>query len=93
MILLNGDDMSILVSKQFMSMEEYLEIYLEEVEVTKESDLNYPLPPNVFKMIEFMEVQEDYRKFVQWLSAGGRWLDVDWDDWLCESFFICTGKI
>jgi hypothetical protein len=65
MILLNGDDMSILVSKQFMSMEEYLEIYLEEVEVTKESDLNYPLPPNVFKMIEFMEVQEDYRKFVQ----------------------------
>jgi hypothetical protein len=65
MILLNGEDMSILVSKQFMSMEEYLEIYLEEVEVTKESDLNYPLPPNVFKMIEFMEVQEDYRKFVQ----------------------------
>ena len=34
--------------------------------MTKESDLNYPLPPNVFKMIEFMEVQDDYRKFVQW---------------------------
>ena len=65
MILLNGEDMSILVSKHFMSMEEYLEIYLEEVEVTKESDLNYPLPPNVFKMIEFMEIQEDYRRFVE----------------------------
>lgn len=51
MILLNNDDMSILVSKHFMSLEEYLSIYLDEVEMTKESDLNYPLPPNMFKMI------------------------------------------
>jgi hypothetical protein len=65
MILLNNDDMSILISKEFMSLEEYLSIYTDEVEVTKEGDLNYPLPPNVFKMIEFMEVEEDYKRFVE----------------------------
>ena len=54
MILLNNDDMSILISKQFMSLEEYIEIYVGEIDITKEADLNYPLPPNMFKMLEFM---------------------------------------
>lgn len=27
-----------------------------ELDVTKEEDLNYPLPPNMFKMLEFMEI-------------------------------------
>jgi hypothetical protein len=31
-------------------------MYIGEIDVTKDNDLNYPLPPNMFKMLEFMEI-------------------------------------
>ena len=63
MILLNNDDMSLLISEQFMSLMEYIDIYTGEINITKEADLNYPLPPNMFDMIEFMEL-DDYKSFI-----------------------------
>lgn len=35
MILLNNDDMSLLISKHFMSIAEYIDMYADELPVTK----------------------------------------------------------
>ena len=64
MIVLSNDDMSVLTNRQFMSLEEYLEIYAGEVEVDREEELNYPLPPSFFDIMEFLESKnyEEYRQ-------------------------------
>ena len=37
-----------------MSLEEYLKIYVGEMELQKEQESNYPLPPSFFEMMEFL---------------------------------------
>jgi len=54
MFLLSNDDMSILISKSFMTLEEYSNIYLESHESAKECEKNYPLPPSIFNTMEFL---------------------------------------
>jgi hypothetical protein len=58
MILLSNDDMSILISNHFMSLDEYVDLYIKEMEVERESELNYPLPPSFFEVMEFLESNE-----------------------------------
>lgn len=66
MILLSNDDMGILICSRFMSLAEYLQLYTGEMNVDREQEFNYPLPPSFFHIMEFLEV-ENYNKFgVSW---------------------------
>jgi hypothetical protein len=62
MFLLSNDDMSILISKNFMSLSEYHDIYLTTQERAKECESNYPQPPTIFNIMEFLEL-EDYTQY------------------------------
>jgi hypothetical protein len=58
MILLSNDDMGILICNKFMSLEEYLELYVGEVNVDREQEANYPLPPSFLEVMEFLEIEQ-----------------------------------
>lgn len=62
MILLSNDDMGILICSKFMSLAEYLQLYSGEMNVDREQEFNYPLPPSFFHIMEFLEV-ENYGAF------------------------------
>lgn len=62
MILLSNDDMAILICSRFMSLGEYVELYTGELNVDREQEFSYPLPPSFFHVMEFLEV-DDYQKF------------------------------
>ena len=62
MLLLTNDDMSLLISNFYMTLAEYCEMYIEEVESKKEAEENYPLPTNIFNIVEFLET-DNYMKF------------------------------
>ena len=57
MIVLSNDDMSILNGEKFMTIEEYIKLYTSEMEVQKEQESNYPLPPSFFEVMEFLDVE------------------------------------
>ena len=63
MILLSNDDMAILISNRFMSLAEYINLYTGELNVDREQEFNYPLPPSFFHVMEFLEV-DDYQQFI-----------------------------
>jgi hypothetical protein len=54
--------MAILICSRFMSLSEYVDIYTGEMNVDREQEFNYPLPPSFFHVMEFLEV-EDYHQF------------------------------
>lgn len=56
MFLLSNDDMSLLICDRFMTLEEYYNIYIKTMDYEKEADRNYPLPPSIFNVMEFLEV-------------------------------------
>ena len=58
MIVLSNDDMSILNGEKFMSLSEYVKLYVSEMDVQKEQESNYPLPPSFFEIMEFLEVEQ-----------------------------------
>lgn len=62
MILLSNDDMGILICNKFMNLQEYLQLYTGEMNVDREQEFNYPLPPSFFHVMEFLEV-DNYTKF------------------------------
>ena len=62
MFLLSNDDMSILICNRFMTLSEYAELYLSEGTADKEAESNYPLPPSIFNVMEFLEI-ENYQDF------------------------------
>lgn len=41
-----------------MNLQEYLGLYMGGVDVEKEMESNYPLPPTFFDVMEFLEVQQ-----------------------------------
>ncbi len=57
MIIVNNDDVSMMLGEHLMSLSEYLDIYLSDLEIKKEQEMNHPLPPDVFKTMQFMEGQ------------------------------------
>ena len=63
MILLSNDDMAILISNRFMSLAEYINLYTGELNVDREQEFSYPLPPSFFHVMEFLEV-DDYQQFI-----------------------------
>jgi hypothetical protein len=64
MIVLSNDDMSILNCSRFMSLDEYIKLYIGEIEIEKEAESNYPLPPSFFDVMEFLEV-DDYESYAK----------------------------
>ena len=62
MFLLSNDDMSLLICERFMTLEEYYNIYIKTIDYEKEADRNYPLPPSIFNVMEFLEI-ENYEMF------------------------------
>lgn len=56
MILLSSDDMGILICSHFLSLQEYVELYTGEVNVDREQESNYPLPPSFLEVMEFLEI-------------------------------------
>ncbi len=54
--------MMILISKNFMSIEEYNQIYLTEVELFSDAEEVFPIKPSLLKNLEFLEIDE-YNKF------------------------------
>jgi hypothetical protein len=54
MILLSNDDMSILISSKFMSLPEYIQLYTGEMNVDREQEFSYPLPPSFFHAMEYL---------------------------------------
>ena len=62
MFLLSNDDMSLLICERFMTLEEYHDTYIKEVSYQRESSNNYPLPPSIFNIMEFLEI-ENYEMF------------------------------
>lgn len=64
MIVLSNDDMAILNCSKFMSLAEYTKLYCQEMEVVREQESNYPLPPTFFELMEFLEV-ENYENFMK----------------------------
>ena len=56
MILLSNDDMGILICSRFMNLQEYLQLYTGEMNVDREEEGNYPLPPSFFEVMEFLEI-------------------------------------
>jgi uncharacterized protein involved in exopolysaccharide biosynthesis len=62
MVVLSNDDMSILISSRFMSLQEYIDFYIGEINVDRDQEFNYPLPPTFFEVMEFLEL-EDYESF------------------------------
>jgi hypothetical protein len=64
MIVLSNDDMAILSCHKFMSLAEYTKLYCEEMEVVREQEKNYPLPPGFFEVMEYLEV-ENYENFMK----------------------------
>ena len=62
MFLLSNDDMAILICGNFMSLDEYSEIYLTDGKADKEAESNYPLPPSIFNVMEFLEI-DNYQNF------------------------------
>ena len=55
MFLLSNDDMSLLICERFMTLEEYNETYIKELPYTREAESNYPLPPSIFNVMNFLE--------------------------------------
>jgi hypothetical protein len=53
---LNLDDMMMLISKRFMSIVEYHNLYLTELEVTNDAEEVFPIRPPLLKSLEFMEI-------------------------------------
>lgn len=51
MILLSNDDMAILISNRFMTLVEYVDLYIGDMNVDREQEFNYPLPPNFFEIM------------------------------------------
>ena len=64
MIVLSNDDMSILNGDKFMNLDQYKKLYLSEMDVQKQQQSNYPLPPSFFDVMEFLEV-EKYETFMK----------------------------
>lgn len=65
MIVLSNDDMAILNCSKFMSLSEYIKMYCQEMEVVREQEANYPLPPTFFEVMEYLDVEnyEDFMKY------------------------------
>ena len=57
MIVMTNDDMAILNCDKFMSLDDYLGLYLGEMNVEKEQESNYPLPPSFFEIMEYLEIE------------------------------------
>ena len=55
--------LAILISNRFMSLAEYINLYTGELNVDREQEFNYPLPPSFFHVMEFLEV-DDYQQFI-----------------------------
>jgi hypothetical protein len=56
MFLLSNDDMSILISDRFISLSQYYEMYIKTPTYEREAEVNYPLPPSIFNVMEFLEI-------------------------------------
>jgi hypothetical protein len=54
--------MMMLISKRFMSIDEYHDIYLTEVEMVIDAEEVFPLRPPLLKNLEFLEI-EDYKAY------------------------------
>ena len=63
MIVLSNDDMGILTCENFMNLEEYVKMYVGDMDVEREQESNYPLPPSFFEVMEFLEI-EQYEDFM-----------------------------
>jgi hypothetical protein len=46
-----------------MSLAEYITLYTGELNVDREQEFSYPLPPSFFHVMEFLEV-DDYQQFI-----------------------------
>ena len=62
MFLLRNDDMQILNCDRFMTLQDYFELYLTSGTANKEAESNYPLPPSIFNVMEFLEI-DNYQNF------------------------------
>lgn len=59
---LNMDDMCMMTNGSLMSIEEYGELYLEEMVMNPDSEEQFPMRPSVLQYMEFLEI-DDYRNY------------------------------
>ena len=59
---MNVDDMCMMVHNSFMTIEEYHDMYIEEFQVTPDSEEQFPMRPGVLKYMEFMDTN-DYTQY------------------------------
>ena len=51
----SSEDISILLSNNYMTIDEYYAFYLEDVEINLDSEKEYPYKPSLTKVLEYSD--------------------------------------